>query len=60
MVEYENDCVSCDIPCCNCGLKHNPHFYCDECEEEVDELYAYNGQQVCEECLLKLVPIVTI
>lgn len=51
LIEYENDCVSCDIYCANCGLKHNPHYYCDKCEDECDELYNYEGQELCEECL---------
>ena len=25
---------------------------CDKCEEEVEKLYKYDGQEICEECLL--------
>lgn len=51
MINYENDCVSCDLPCVNCGLKHNPHLYCDGCGDEVEELYKVDCEELCEECL---------
>lgn len=51
-VIYENDCVCCDLPCIGCGLKRSPHYYCDQCEEET-ELFKFEGQQLCIECLTK-------
>lgn len=55
MRRYEDDCVNCDIPCCNCGLKHAEHIYCDNCGEELteDELYQVYDSDYCEECCEK-------
>lgn len=56
-IEIENDCVGCPMGCIECGRKHSPHpFYiCDECDEEVEELYEDedDGTQLCMECALK-------
>ena len=53
MIKIENDCVGCPTYCINCGNKEVPHFYCDECEEEVNEgeLFLFDNKQLCEECL---------
>lgn len=54
MVRYENDCVDCGIACSqSCRLKSVPHFYCDNCKDEADELYEFDGYQLCPECVLK-------
>lgn len=53
----ENDCVGCDIPCVDCGRKHVKHFYCDDCGDE-EQLYEYNGKQLCELCLLSYFKVV--
>lgn len=50
----ENNCVCCDIPCVNCGRKHEEVWYCDKCEEYVDERHPLyddgNGNEICFEC----------
>ena len=56
MTIYKNDCVDCDIPCGNCGLKHNPHYICDKCNDDVDFLYDTPDGELCEDCLLKQYP----
>lgn len=53
MIEIENDCVGCPQGCIRCGRKKVPHFYCDYCGEECDDLYDVRGDQFCKECTLK-------
>lgn len=57
MVEYENECVSCDLYCVNCGLKRVPHYYCDECGAE-EKLYDFDGRELCGECVLETLDVV--
>ena len=46
-----NNCVCCDLPCINCGRKHEEIFICDNCKEESIKLYLYENEEICEECL---------
>lgn len=50
MIRKQNDCVGCDY-CISCGKRHVVHFYCDKCEADVDKLYEYEGEQLCEDCM---------
>lgn len=57
-IRYENRCCDCAVPAypClgdSCGLRRYKVLYCDKCESEVDRLYKYDGQEICEECLLE-------
>lgn len=57
MIEIEDECVGCKdmgLPCLGAGCpnKKVPHFYCDECEDERDFLYEFEGKQLCDDCLL--------
>ena len=55
MIEYENECIGCppEIGCIGstCPFTRVPHYYCDNCKEEVDELFDVDGEELCEECL---------
>ena len=55
-----NNCVDCDLPCMIfCPLRDNSYEYiCDECGEAVDadDLYEYDGKEICKDCLLDIVP----
>ena len=57
MITYEDECVGCptEMGCMGsaCPYRNVPHLYCDKCEEEVEKLYKYDGDEICEECLLK-------
>ena len=60
MKRYENDCVGCateSYPCVGstCKYRNNPHWYCDNCGEEHEptNLYLYDGNELCSECVLK-------
>ena len=57
---YENECVSCDLPCIYnaCPYYKVKHFKCDFCKEPDVKLYDYNGYEICEECLLKEFPVI--
>ena len=58
MIRYENECVGCTglgLPCMgdSCPNRMVPRFYCDRCKEEVDDLYDFDGEELCGECVLK-------
>lgn len=52
MITYEDECVSCGLPCLgsSCPNRNVPHFYCDECEDEAD-LFEYDEEQLCIKCI---------
>ena len=63
MIKYENECCNCAVPgypCLGslCSNRNVAHYYCDRCKNEVnyEDLYCYDGVEVCSECLLELVP----
>lgn len=56
MVKMENDCVGCPDYCIGSACKYYydiPHFYCDECGKETETLYKYDGDELCEDCILE-------
>lgn len=57
---YSNDCVGCGLPCIYeaCPYYRVEHFKCDDCKEEDIRLYKYDGDELCEECLLKQFDVV--
>lgn len=64
MKRVEDECVGCTslgLPCMGLGCPNRnvTRLYCDKCDEEVDVLYEYEGQELCEECLLEIVPKIT-
>ena len=60
MIRYENECVGCapDLPCLGAGCPNRNvrRLYCDQCDCEAKVLYEYDGDELCEECLLDRVP----
>lgn len=57
MRKVEDECVGCTnigLYCIgsSCPNRNVPHYYCDRCGNE-DKLYCYDGEELCEECLLK-------
>lgn len=55
MIRYESQCVNCGFPC---RYEACPNYKvrileCDRCKDEVEKLYDYDGEEICEECLLK-------
>lgn len=55
MIRIENECVGCppDIGCIgnSCPYWSVTRFYCDECDNEEDVLYWWDGQQLCLDCI---------
>ena len=58
MKKLENECLGCateNYPCRGeiCSYRHVPHYYCDNCGDEVDadELFKWNGQEYCLDCI---------
>lgn len=60
MIRYENQCVGCppERGCTkpHCKYWNVPVWVCDKCGEEDTDLYDYEGQELCEYCLLQTVP----
>lgn len=56
MVNRVSDCVDCGLPCLKRACPHyqRVELICDECGDECDELYQYNGEQICADCLLEI------
>lgn len=54
MIQYENECVDCGLPCLgdSCPYRNVPHYYCDDCGDE-EELYWHEDEQLCAACILK-------
>lgn len=64
MVKYEDECVGCptELGCLGsaCPNRNVPHFYCDECKDEVETLYHYDGKELCLECIEKMLEKVKV
>lgn len=59
MIKYEDWCVGCssvlDRPCLgdSCPNRNVPILYCDECGDEALELFEFDGQELCIDCIKK-------
>lgn len=57
MRTVEDECVGCpkEMGCLgsSCPNRNVIRYYCDYCEEEYfpEELYKYNGDEICRDCL---------
>lgn len=65
MIKYEDNCVGCrdiGLPCrgISCRNRKVQVLVCDECGEESEELYIYDGQQICADCLLGMFEVVEV
>lgn len=58
MIRYENECVGCppELGCLGscCPNRNVPHFYCDNCGDDVEELFECCGMQMCRDCVEKM------
>ena len=60
MKQIENECIGCTsigMHCMGstCPNRNVLHLYCDECGDECD-LYEYDGEELCIECIEKRLP----
>ena len=55
MIVIDNECVDCGLPClyAACPYYKVIRFFCDECDEEVEDLYWFGTEQLCSDCVLK-------
>ena len=64
MVKYENECVCCPpgMGCLgdSCPNRNVMHLYCDKCNADCEELYDYDGEELCEDCLLDSIKKITL
>lgn len=60
MTRYESQCVSCGFPCRReaCRYYRVRVLECDCCHEEVDKLYRFDDEELCESCVLERLEVV--
>lgn len=60
MLRITNECCDCaspSYPCrgASCPNRNVTRYYCDRCGSE-SELYDYDGEELCQDCLLEEFP----
>lgn len=52
MITYESECVGCGKPCIKDACPHYKvrKLYCDECGQQVRQLYVVDDKQMCKSC----------
>ena len=53
MIKVELVCVDCGLPCLyqSCPYYRVVRYICDCCDDEVDNLYYFDGQELCIDCV---------
>ena len=53
MIKIESDCVDCGLPCRYEACPHYKYviYECDCCGEQEDNLYLFDGQELCIYCV---------
>ena len=53
MLVLENRCVDCGLPCMgkSCSNRNVTVYYCDECGDELWNVYEVDDEHLCECCL---------
>ena len=62
MIETRSNCVACGFPCMGPQICPNGEYtalICDRCGHEVEALFEWEGEQICEDCLLDEIPHIT-
>ena len=50
MIKHVSECVGCEHCVPLCPYRDVTVLVCDECGDEVEKLYWYEGEQLCEDC----------
>lgn len=63
MIITRNECCDCAVPAypCRgekCPLKNQRVYICDDCKDEVDKLYEFENQELCIDCIEKILKVV--
>lgn len=63
MTITRNECCNCatsTFPCRgnNCPLRNQKVYICDDCKEEPYDLYEFDGQELCIDCIKKRLKVV--
>ena len=55
MIVIGSACVDCDLPCVftACPYYRVVYYVCDCCGEEVEDLFYWDNEQLCDDCVLK-------
>ena len=55
MIITENECVNCGLPCLrqSCPYWAVTRLYCDCCNNEEYDLYWFEDEQLCIDCIIK-------
>ena len=53
MVRVESGCVDCDLPCIyeSCPYYRIVIYECDGCGDEIEDLYHFDGEELCISCI---------
>lgn len=53
MIMVELDCSDCGLPCIDSACKYFKvvRYICDGCEDDVDNLYYFDGLELCIDCV---------
>ena len=53
VIKTESECVNCGLPCLrySCPYFSVTRFYCDDCGDEVEDLYWFGNEQLCIDCV---------
>ena len=53
MINVESDCVDCGLECIYEACPHYRviTYMCDDCGDEVNDLYHFEGQELCIDCI---------
>ena len=60
MIKFENECVGCPQGCIHCGRDKTQHLYCERCGEDSEELFIFDGEELCEDCLKNSLERITL